>query len=264
VPEPCGDERVYICMSKYDNLRLSALVLALAAVLGAGCARPDIRSGMARLDGAYIPALSLTSEGDTARSKAALAVLSVEWHEFRRRHGRWAKADTEWQPDLSRAETMIQRAVLLADADSLARAHDELEPVRTVMMKLRRRNGIDYFLDYLTEFHPPMEALVSAGKSRLPESLNPGALDSLKTEYALAASAWNRVESAGLDRWRYELNQQQRAEAEAHIKAESEALGRLGDAFAARDRAAVLKAAATLKPEFAALYKMFGDYARLR
>jgi hypothetical protein len=242
---------------------LSTLVLA-ALMLAAGCAEPDVRRGMAALDEAYIPALTFTSEGDAEKSKAALAVLSAEWREFRNRFGGWRGPDKEWPADLGKVRAMIERATWLADANSPAEAYAALEPARWVMLALRQRNDIAYPLDYLTEFHRAMDTLVAVTSGRDPKSLTPAALDSLKADYALAASAWRRVESAGVDRVLYDFNEQELAEADAHIKAESQALGRLGEALAGSDEAAVLSAAAALKPEFMALYRMFGAFDRLR
>jgi hypothetical protein len=62
----------------------------------------------------------------------------------------------------------------------------------------------------------------------------------------------------------YDFDAREQSEAKAHIEAESGALNRLGEALAGSDRAAALDAAVALKPEFAALYRMYGDFDRLR
>lgn len=62
-------------------------MLVLAAIIAAGCGRPDIRRGMVKLDRAYIPALSFTHEADTVRSKVALAALTAEWRAFQQSYG---------------------------------------------------------------------------------------------------------------------------------------------------------------------------------
>jgi hypothetical protein len=230
------------------NLRIPLLALVLAAAIGAGCCKPDIREGMVRLDRAYIPALSLTNDADTLRSKTALAFLAEEWRAFRERYGNLAPSDKEWQADLGRAEALIQRASLLADPGSLAPAHEELESVRNVMRGLRRRNGIQYLHDYLTDFHDVMERLVLAGVGRDPNTLSPAVLDNLAADYVLAREAWSRVESVGVDKTLFGFDEQELATAGAHIRAESESLDRLAAALGAQDRAAVVRAAVGVKP----------------
>jgi hypothetical protein len=37
-------------------------------------------------------------------------------------------------------------------------AHEALEPVRVELMKVRQHQGLDYFVDWLTAFHEPIEA----------------------------------------------------------------------------------------------------------
>ncbi len=50
---------------------------------------------MVKSDRAYIPALSVTNEADTVRSKVALAALTAEWRAFQQRYGNWGRFGEE-------------------------------------------------------------------------------------------------------------------------------------------------------------------------
>lgn len=236
--------------------------MALTAAVITGCGQKNVLPGMVKFDRAYIPALSLTYDADTVRSKAALADLTKESQVFLQKYRSWVRASPQRQADMNRVTEQVKRASLLVESGALAGAHDALEQVRNVMLDMRRREGIEYLPDYLTEFHHIMERLVSATDGRSALTLSPAALDSITADYAEVRQAWTSVMSAGIDAKVHGFDSEKLAAVKAHIQAVSDALDRLGAALDAHDRTAVVKAVAEVKSEFAALYKQFGDYGQ--
>ena len=72
--------------------------------------------------------------------------------------------------------------------------------------------GIDYFMDRLTAFHEPMEALALAGNTLKPQDLTPAKRADLETTYAQARALWRSVEQNLPDLKAYKLSEAQQAQ----------------------------------------------------
>jgi hypothetical protein len=237
------------------------LAAAVAVALLAGCTHRAIETDMATFDRAYIPALALSSAGNREGTVVALEVLKLQWTRFRERHYKGKPDDALWNTDLDDVDARIGRAEVLAEADSLEAAHDELEGVRRRMLELRRRNGIEYFPDRLVDFHDPMEAIFLTAKQRGAAGMDSTTLAALKQLAANARAAWDKVLTAPLDAGKLRLDAAAVAKAKELIAAESEALDRLDAALAGGEAAAVYEAGLAVRPPFARLYMVFGDFA---
>lgn len=67
------------------------------------------------------------------------------------------------------------------------------------------RNGIDYFIDRLTAFHEPMEAIVLAAKDKTGDTLTDADIALIRKRMPQAEQAWQRVAAAKLDASDYRL-----------------------------------------------------------
>ena len=245
----------------------TAIGFALALFGGAQAAVLD---NSVALDAVYIPALSLTNAkpGDTAaadKARAAMQRLDADWPALR----------AALQPDLSGktpAQAAAARKTLAQVDQSLAEsrkavaagkfeaAHTALEDVRIDLMKLRVALGVDYFMDRLTAFHEPMEELAQAGISTPLQELTPARRAAMEEAFARARALWRSVEQNLPNPQAYHLNEARLAQFNRGMADVTAALSRLSDALRGNDNAALLKAAAAIKPPFARTFTAFGDY----
>lgn len=241
--------------------RLGVLLLVLAAGLLTGFSKNELRQDMVRLDKSYIAALALTSQAKVAESRKAMEILAGSWKGFKDRYYDANPGDAQWKKDLDAADHMIAEASQIVVSDrKVTDAHETLEEMRMVMMKLRARNGIEYFVDHLTAFHEPMEAIVLAAKDKTPETLTDADVQRIRATLPEAEALWKRVMAGNLDGPTYALDASQLERARKLMQTEQQALATLKSALAAGDKPAIIKAAVGVKPNFAALFMTFGDF----
>ena len=246
--------------------------LATAGLVAAlfGGAQAGVLDTSIALDAVYIPALSLTNAkpGDTAgadKARAAMQRLDADWPALRAALLKDLSGKTPAQAAAAR-KTLAQVDKALADsrkamaAGNNAAAHTALEDVRIDLMKLRRTQGVDYFMDRLTAFHEPMEVLALAGNTLKPQDLRPAQRAELEKTYAEARALWRSVEQNLPDLKAYKLSEAQQAQFNKGMADVSAAMTRLSDALRGNDNAALLKAAAAIKPPFARTFTAFGRY----
>jgi len=241
--------------------RLSVLLFVLCAGLLMGFSKNELRQDMVKLDKAYIAALAVTSQDKAAESRKAMEILTGSWKGFKDRYYDANPGDTQWRKDFDAADHMIAEAGRIVASDrKVTDAHEALEDMRMVMMKLRARNDIDYFVDRLTAFHEPMEAIVLAAKDKTPETFTDADIQRIRKTLPEAEKLWTRVTTGNLDGATYQLEASQLERARKLIQTEQQALAALKTALAAGDKPSIIKAAVGIKPNFAALFMIFGDF----
>lgn len=243
---------------------LVGILAALAAVAAHGAPLHD----MVALDAVYIPALSMTTAAaqDAAmapKARASLAVLQNQWPVLKQRlaHTWGRKLPAGWSDALASTGWRIEEASGAAQQGDWKRAHEALEPVRIDLMKVRQRQGLDYFVDRLTAFHEPMEQLAQAGSTWSSSALDTSRKDELVQAYAHARTLWRGIEGQPVDAAQYALSPARAAQLRKAIEEESVALARLSDALRGDDSARVLKAAVAIKPPYARAFTAFGQPA---
>lgn len=219
---------------------------------------------MVTLDRAYIAALALTSQERREPSLRAMAVLVPTWKAFQAKYAAANPADPQWRPDFDLVDGMIGRADgLVLTGASLVEAHDELEGVRVTLMHLRSRNGIAYYVDGLTAFHEPMEAIMLAAKGKTPETLTAADRDLIKERLPEALALWSEVAAAPFDAGLYGFGEAKQGVLRRQVAAEADALAQLQAAVDSGDTGAVIQRAPALKGVFAPLFMLFGDFELL-
>jgi hypothetical protein len=106
-----------------------------------------------------------------------------------------------------------------------------------------------------------MEAIVLAAKDKTPETLSNADIERIRATLPEAEKLWKRVMAGGLDGSTYALDAGQLERARKLMQVEEQALATLKSALAAGDKPAIIKAAVGVKPNFAALFMTFGDFA---
>lgn len=243
-------------------------VAALAAVvlLLAGFSANDLRQDMVALDKVYIAALALTSQGKAEESRKAVNALQQHWVAFRGRNYDANRADKQWQPDFDAVGKMVAHAVKIVSVPGadVTPAHEALEDVRNVLMSLRQRNRVDYYIDGLTAFHHPMEDIVLAAKDKTAQTLTDADVGKIRDTLPQAEKRWRAVEASKLDSTIYQLTASQSEEAAKLVILESAALATLKSALASGDKAQIAKAAVGIKPNFAKLFMIFANFEPYR
>lgn len=247
--------------------RTFVLILLLAGLSFAalGCKKQDTVKEMADFDKAYIPLLFYTDEGDLESSKRAMVFLDAEWESLKAKYGERAEANPEWKRDFAQIEQMMASAKrILSTTEDLSDAHLALEYIGGTLTEFRRSSGIDYPLDYLNEFHALMGEIIWIERYRTPETLNDDDLNWVRDQLVEAAAVWEKVQQTGFDSDAFGLSAEKGARLRLAIQAESDALQRLDQAIKSGDKAAIIRAASTLQPNFAKAYLLFGDFERVK
>jgi hypothetical protein len=237
----------------------------IAIVLGlilTGFSVGDLRQEMVKLDKVYIAALALSSQGKVDESRKAVNALREAWQAFSGKHANANPMDKQWQADFAAVDKMVAKAVTIVETSgkNVAEAHEALEDVRNVLMKLRARNRVDYYIDGLTAFHHPMEEIVLAAKDKNAQTLSDADIVKIRKSLPEAEELWKGVEARKLDAATYQLSAAQSDDVVKLVKLESAALATLKEALAVGDKAQIVKAAVAIKPNFAKLFMTFANF----
>lgn len=253
---------------------LPALVALLLVALALGpsahpaAAAPTLPTyllaDMVTLDRAYIAALAVTSLEKVEPSQKSMAILIPTWAAFQAKYIAANPTDAQWRPDFDAVSGMIGRAdEIVQTGTGLVAAHDELEGVRITLMELRERNGLPYFVDHLTRYHEPMEAIVLAAKGKTPETLSAADLETIRTNLPQAQAIWADVAAAPFDPALFGFAPERQAAMQTQLGAETQALTQLQAALDAGDSVAIIQKSVALKGIFAPIFMMFGDFETL-
>lgn len=245
---------------------LSIIIIAVAALAliywQTGNKQNALFADMVALDRSYIPALAYTSQGKLDAARSSMQRLIGQWEDFKSRNLEMQNKDPLWDEDMDRVETRIQaaRRILQQGGDTLP-AHEELEHIRDVMLEVRERNNIDYFIDYLTRFHESMETIVLSVKDKEAEMISGEDIQRLRAETEDAYQLWQDVLDARFDARVFGFDEKHQARL-AQLKAqERDALETLRQALQGDDKQAIRSAALAIKPIFAKLFMLFGDFS---
>lgn len=256
---------------------LAVPVLALAVLSACSVPAPRWNSGaaavkvpadavrtMADFDAVYIAALAASTAAATDAGKAAAArrtldALQAQWttQEGALLAAWGTPAPSNWVAAVGAADARIAAAVQAGMRPDWHAVHEELEEVRVGLREARVALGMDYFVDRLTAYHAPMEQLALAGTQWKPGDLTPQRRAELERAWRQCVALWEGIERFSLDPAAYGLAQAGWAQLQAALAQERQALQGLGAALADSDDAALLRAAAGVKPPFARAFTAF-------
>jgi hypothetical protein len=228
----------------------------------ASAALADIASDSAVFDKAYIPALALSGQNEPEKTRAAMDQLKAAWGVYAGAHRQYKPADATWGKGFADIDSAIAKAdAIVTSGANMSQAHDALEPVRIILMQLRRKNGIDYFVDYQTAFHEPMEAIALTVKGKTPQTLTAQDIDSIRKHIPTLDARWSALQNARFEPQPFGFDSARSAKLQQLIAAETQAIAALKKALAQPDKAALIQRAAAIKPPFAQMFMLFGAFA---
>ena len=128
-----------------------------------------------------------------------------------------------------------------------------------MFVSLRKRNDIGYYPDMLTEFHRPMDMMVSGLKEIVPENMTKKDRELVSNNIQVASVLWDEVEAAEFDYSLFGLRSDKIELIKKYIAEEKNNLQMVKEALK-QDSSKLLKTVSSLKSGFAKVYLMFGDF----
>lgn len=222
----------------------------------------ELLRDMANLDRSYIPALMLSGKGQHEEFIIAMNRFVDGWEDFKKNNLDMQRLDAQWDEDMHKVQHQIQLALDLMESDAeLKQIHEALEPIRKTMLELRQRNGMDYYLDYLSRYHDAMEKVVEKTQA-LDSAASVTELEQLKGDVEHARSLWQEVVNARLDKNIFIVDPQSLMQLQSLVNKTQQGLTELQAAIDAADAAKVKQLGAKLKPLFTQIYALFGNFDR--
>jgi hypothetical protein len=227
--------------------------------------KDNLINDFVKFDKAYTPALFLTNLEKSNPSKKSMSRLKEEWSRFKDKYYDYYKDNPQWNKDFDKVDQSIMEAdKIISSNGNLLQAHETLENIRYTFIKTRRRNNIDYYIDYITDFHDPMEHIVLRAKGKTPKILKEEDIEFIENSLPEALKLWDAIKSAKFDKDLFFFNEEKVKEMQNIIEAETKALEDLKSAL--KDKSAkenIIKKAIAIKKNFALLFKLFGDFEGL-
>ncbi len=242
----------------------ASFILALALLALPGCRESEILGDTVELDRKFIPLLVAADAGDSLVARAALAEFLPQWETFRDRYYNHADSDSLWVPDFILLDELVDSAALTIDSGyDMSYAHEDLEDFRMIMFEVRDRNDIDYFVDYLNEFHELADQIGAITRDRNSRGLTDADMDELDRLGTAALDVWEDVEELEFDARLHRFDDDRTTQLERGIRAVGSQVRRLQQAVAGDERVTATGAGNALRPELDELYRLFGDFEPL-
>jgi len=238
------------------NKILPVACLVLASLLF-GCNEQEVLHDMARFDRAYVPALVLTGTKDTTgQSVLAVKRLRQDWDLLSAKYRQLFVAGDA----TGKVSGIIERADLLITTGDFEGAHRELQSISGILKDARKESGIDYYMDYLSQFSTTISKPVSAVMGKEPEDITGSDVESIAVMLPKARAQWNAVSNARFDRKPFLFDKQtERALMEA-VAAETKAIENLDAAIRSGNRKLIARHSVLLREGFLRIFRMFGNF----
>lgn len=225
----------------------------------------DMAHDMVLFDRMYIPALMLIWQGQREPASHAIAELAAHWRAFRTRYTSFNPDDVYQDSDFDFIQLMIAEARdMVNQGEDLTEAARILGGVRSVFLRLRRRNSITYFLDYLTAMYEPVKTIHRAAHDQTPESLTIAHVDEMRVALPEALRVWKKVARASFDAELFGFDQERKTQLHACIALEEKALHQLQEILASiktlANEARIIEAALQVRQGYDRVLQLFGDF----
>jgi hypothetical protein len=242
---------------------LLASIVAAVLLSGHTFASEGLMKDFVLFDRVFIPPLALTGQEKCELSKNAMEPLKAQWAQFKTNHYEAKPKDPRWKQDLDSVESKIIKAEqIILGEKNLMGAHEILETIRFALRAARTRNGIDYYIDYLSEFHEHMEAILHMATERDGGSFSDNDLHFLAGECEEAVRIWVRLQNLPFEKELFGFSDRMEAGRKELLEKEAQALYRLRKALETDDKMLIIKSSKEIGRYYAQLYMLFGDFQR--
>ena len=217
---------------------------------------------MVALDRAYIPALGLSGQpAEIGRATIALAGFEKAWIAFRDGVAAEPGFDGRWKADLPGIDADLaeaKKALLVEGKGPLA--HEALEGVRMTLLSARQRQGIPYFLDYVTLYHNSMEDILNGKPAKPLKDWSEAERMSFTADLDIGIARWNKVRAEEDLLPAMELSEKARAAYSTQWQTISALMADIKTALGAGDEKTLAAKLGQLKPNFTKTFFLFGDF----
>lgn len=211
---------------------------------------------MVVLDQKYVPSLVSTSQNNLENSKKSVSLLKENWLTFKQKY--YDKSDKDTKSNFDKIDTIISDTEKSLDNSKIADAHAQLEPFREIFYEIRKINKIDYYMDYVTDFHKEMENVLNAG---ILEGSVDIKFDKIKEVLTKTISVFNTLESAKFDAKEFNFSDEKEKQRNAFMLAEKNKLQDLKNAVDTNNKELAIKLSQEVKENFVKLFTLFGDFS---
>lgn len=232
-------------------------VVAIAILLVSGCKEDDLLYDMARFDRTYIPALILSSGRDTSgQSIFAVKRLRQDWMLLEAKYSHMFTDGGE----ASSIGDIISRSDMMISTGEYQKAHTELEKIRGILLEARKKYGVDYYLDHLTEFHSTMERIVGVVRGKPVEEISASDINKMQGMLSMARVQWKGVEAAPFERSSFRFTEDDEKALMLAVAAQAKNIEVFDAALRSRNKKLIAMNAMKLKGGFLSVFRMFGDF----
>ena len=249
-----------------QNFKIIISFICLLILIG--CTGQSVKQGLLRsmieFDKRYIPALVFTNLQQQRESELAMDNLKREWDKFNQKYYsleiRYGLNITDkfWKEDFEKIKGLVVSAEGFVKEEDLKAAHENLEEIRLLLLELRHRNGLKYFLDTMTKFHDSMEAIIETLRGK--DKLNDRDLSRLESLAQEADKSLKAALAFEFDPDLYKYTPEKIKAIREKLGSEMEELEDFERAVAAQNSDSIFQTAQDLKPGFVVLYKSFGNF----
>lgn len=189
------------------NLIRSLLIILALSPMAVADWSTDITlvKDMVVVDKAFIPALLIIRKGDVSQARPALDDLADSWAAFQTK---WKNTvNQEWQSGFKRIDQLVTESSRLASTQQdLKRAHSILNEIRRIFAGLREKEGIEYFVDFVSSAENALDVVVQTVGQDKPKPITSSELDIIEKHLLLAQQHWNKVANTRIDKRVYRID----------------------------------------------------------
>lgn len=220
-----------------------------------------LEQAMVDLEKTYIPPLFQTNMEMPATPKS-MGIFTKQWNQFKATYADYRSDYMSWGAYFEDMQDAIDRAnAIVMTGSNFKQAHEELEAVRSTMLKLRSENGFPKFItDKMTAFHDPMEHVVLTilgNHNNLTDEL----LAAVDVTFGEALKAWDNVEKCPVDAGMWGFTPEQMTQYFMMLQQEKAALDAYAQILASRNLDMIVAKAKSIKGPFVTAYTFFGDFS---
>ena len=233
-------------------VRVVSIIILTSLITG--CETTEIRKAMVHFDRAFIPVLAYTYEGDIHQAKRSVFYLEFQWQKVKKQYQGYLPDEKE---RLNRVDNWLGDAYFAIDANKPLTAANQLEHVKYEFMELRRKYGVDYYLDGLYEFQDAIALLAEAAEDEMMCLMEWGEYEHLLYQ---AMDDWQVIRAKKLDAELFEFDEARLRQLVAKQDAMQAVLDQYAETFSCANRKQLVIASQSLQPVFFDVLILFGNF----
>ncbi|MCB0587486.1 MAG: hypothetical protein KDD06_19485 [Phaeodactylibacter sp.] len=233
-------------------VRVVSIIILTSLITG--CETTEIRKAMVHFDRAFIPVLAYTYEGDIHQAKRSVFYLEFQWQKVKKQYQGYLPDEKE---RLNRVDNWLGDAYFAIDANKPLTAANQLEHVKYEFMELRRKYGVDYYLDGLYEFQDAIALLAEAAEDEMMCLMEWGEYEHLLYQ---AMDDWQAIRAKKLDAELFEFDEARLRQLVAKQDAMQAVLDQYAETFSCANRKQLAIASQSLQPVFFDVLILFGNF----